>query len=123
MAYISFNEDSQHLGSLGCGGQCRCGPCAQRHSGRASLAEWYERDEPEPRPLAPASNNNSPARSRLGQAPVAVAQAASTTSGFEVDGPATPSLRCIQGQQLKGRQVTFIVRYLRDLTRPEARAV
>src|SRR5262249_61437009 len=43
MAYFSFNEDFQHLGSPGCGEQCRCGPC----SGRDALAEWYVRDEDE----------------------------------------------------------------------------
>jgi hypothetical protein len=79
--------------------------------GQPMLASYY------------GNNLASQARSRLGQAPIAVAQGASTTSGFEVDGPATPSLRCIQGQQLQRRQITFIVRYLRDLTRPEARAI
>src|SRR5215813_11244851 len=49
MAYFSHYEDLQGLGSS-CGGQCQCGPCRQHHSGRAALAEWYERDEDEPEP-------------------------------------------------------------------------
>jgi hypothetical protein len=64
MAYFSFNEDFQRLGSFGCGEQCRCGPCSQRHSGRASLAEWYVRDEDEPGDPAgppPPRANNRPA--------------------------------------------------------------
>jgi len=61
MAYFSSNEDFQHLGSPGCGEQCRCGPC----SGRAALAEWYVRDEDEPEtpdspPPTPPQANNRP---------------------------------------------------------------
>jgi len=37
MAYFSFSEDFQRLGSFGCGEKCRCGPCAQRQAGRDSL--------------------------------------------------------------------------------------
>ncbi len=54
MAYFSFSEDFQHLGSPCCGGQCRCSPCAQRRLGHSALAEWYERDEDEP--ATPATN-------------------------------------------------------------------
>ena len=64
MAYFSLNEDFQGLGSFGCGGTCRCGPCAQRNSARASLAEWYKRDEDGSRPPAsppPPRSNNRPA--------------------------------------------------------------
>jgi len=64
MAYFSFNEDFQRLGSFGCGEQCRCGPCSQRQAGRASLAEWYVRDEDEPGDPAgppPPRANNRPA--------------------------------------------------------------
>ena len=48
MAYFSFNEDFQGMGSLGCGGSCGRQPCAQCQAGRASLGEWYKRDEDEP---------------------------------------------------------------------------
>jgi len=56
-------------------------------------------------------------------APPAAVKSPSTTSGFEVDGSATKSLACILGQELKGRRVKFIARYLRDLTPQEARAI
>jgi len=161
MSYFSDIEDPLATEGLGCGAQCKCGPCK---SGLNGLDEWYERqpDEeaqgpapppaPMPRPTpssmrlsgwarpgfgfgyyrlhtggrfagVPARYLVSPTGWRLGEPLVAVAQGVSTTSGFEVDGPATPSLGCIQRQQLQRRQITFIVRYLRDLTRPEARAI
>jgi hypothetical protein len=51
MAYFSLNEDFQRLGSFGCGDNCRCGPCAQRQEGRASLGEWNTvQPTPPPRP-------------------------------------------------------------------------
>src|SRR5262245_24136409 len=59
MAYFSFNEDFQGWGSS-CGGQCQCGPCRQRHSGRAALAEWYERDEDEPDAPPPPTKAPAP---------------------------------------------------------------
>ncbi len=63
MAYFSFNEDFQRLGSFGCGEKCRCGPCAQRQAGRDSSAEWYKRGEDDPGhpagPPAPRANNRS----------------------------------------------------------------
>src|SRR5919106_6342464 len=64
MAYFSFNEDFQHLGSFGCGEKCQCGSCAQRQAGRDSLAEWYKRDEDEPEEPASQSPraNNRPAK-------------------------------------------------------------
>jgi outer membrane protein OmpA-like peptidoglycan-associated protein len=70
MAYFSLNEGFQGLGSFGCGEQCRCGPCAQRQAGRASLAEWYKRDEgaPEP-PAGPPRANNRPAIGEPPQGP------------------------------------------------------
>ncbi|MGH9839951.1 MAG: hypothetical protein ACREEM_14300 [Blastocatellia bacterium] len=69
MGYISFSEDYPSQGSLGCGEQCRCGPCAQRRFGHGVLAEWYERDEPEPPPPAsPAPPSNNGARNRNGSA-------------------------------------------------------
>jgi hypothetical protein len=70
MAYFSLNEGFQRLGSFGCGGQCRCGPCAQRQAGRASLAEWYKRDEGAPeQPAGPPRANNRPAIGEPPQGP------------------------------------------------------
>jgi hypothetical protein len=66
MAYFSLNEDFQRLGSS-CGGQCQCGPCRQSHSGRAALAEWYERDEDEPEP--PRTAAKAPPRPAIGEPP------------------------------------------------------
>jgi hypothetical protein len=48
---------------------------------------------------------------------------ASITSGFEVSGPVGKSLSCMRAARLKGRQVKFLVRYLRDLTPVEARHI
>ncbi|MGH9754280.1 MAG: hypothetical protein ACREA2_15990 [Blastocatellia bacterium] len=70
MAYFSVNEDFQRLGSS-CGGHCQCGPCSQRHAGRAALAEWYEREEDEPETpagSAPQSAIRNP-QSAIGEPP------------------------------------------------------
>jgi len=67
MAYFSLNQDFQGLGSS-CGGQCQCGPCSQRQAGRATLAEWYERDEEEPA-AAPASPPPTAPQSAVGEPP------------------------------------------------------
>src|ERR1051325_2919205 len=42
---------------------------------------------------------------------------ASTTSGVEAAGNVTGILKCIGGLQDKGRSISFVQRYLRDLTR------
>lgn len=47
----------------------------------------------------------------------------STTSGLEVDGPVAKSLACMRVTRLKGRTVTFLTRYLRDLTAAETRHI
>jgi hypothetical protein len=63
MAYFSLNEDFQRFGSS-CGGQCQCGPCAQRQAGRVSLAEWYVSDEDKP---APHANPSAPPQPAIGE--------------------------------------------------------
>src|SRR5262249_12170147 len=75
MAYFSLNEDFQRLGSS-CGGQCQCGPCRQRHSGRAALAEWYEIDEDEEPPKRMTAASAPRPTLSLGIAPAAAAPAA-----------------------------------------------
>jgi hypothetical protein len=49
--------------------------------------------------------------------------AASTTSGVEADGNTTSIIQCISGLQDKGRSITFVQRYLRDLTGAEITAL
>ena len=116
--------------------QCRCG-CHHgdfQPSKPPSPSRYFRRDsaafravdahpfEPEwdidPAKVWPGSPS-APQRA----APVPVADGASTTSGFEVDGPATSSIACILGSRLKNRPISFIARYLRDLSRTEAHAV
>ena len=94
MAYFSLNEDFQELGALGCGGQCQCGPCSQRHTGHAALAEWYERDEDEPEPpskaakaLPPSPAIGEPPPPRLVLQPPRLLQ----------DDPTPPLVRRMQG--------------------------
>ncbi len=63
MGYISFGEDFQTVGQFGCGGNCRCAPCASRRLGNYGLAEWYEEDDepdPAPSPRPAASNRGGP---------------------------------------------------------------
>ena len=67
MAYFSVNDDFQRLGSLSCGGQCQCGPCRQQQADRATLAEWYERDEDEPEPTAKTAK--APPEPAMGEPP------------------------------------------------------
>jgi hypothetical protein len=101
MAYFSFNEDFQRLGSFGCGEQCRCGPCSQRHSGRASLAEWYVRDEDEPGDPAgppPPRANNRPA---FGEPPQGQPLVLQPTRLFQ-DGPTPPLVRRMRGVMSRG---------------------
>jgi hypothetical protein len=64
MGYISSSEDNPSRSSLGCGDQCRCGPCAQLRIRHGALAEWYVRDEPAPPPASPAPPPNNGARNR-----------------------------------------------------------
>jgi len=51
------------------------------------------------------------------------AQLASTTSGVEADGNTTGIIHCLQGLTDQGRGITFVQRYLRNLTRAEAIAL
>ena len=54
---------------------------------------------------------------------VAAVKPPSTTSGIEADGDTTTLIPCIRGLQDKGRGISFVQRYLRDLTRPEVAAL
>jgi hypothetical protein len=47
----------------------------------------------------------------------------STTSGIEADGNTTAIIHCILGLQDQGRSISFVQRYLRDLSRAEAAAL
>lgn len=68
MGYISLGEDFQPMGTVGCGGNCRCGPCSARRLGNYGLAEWYEEDdEPDPPASQPATNRRG--GSAMGEAP------------------------------------------------------
>jgi hypothetical protein len=53
----------------------------------------------------------------------AAAQPPSTTSGVEADDDMTHHIPCLQGLQDQGRAISFVQRYLRDLTNAEARAL
>jgi hypothetical protein len=53
----------------------------------------------------------------------AAAQAPSTTSGVEAAENTTRILQCILGLQDQGRAISFVQRYLRNLTRAEATAL
>jgi Domain of unknown function (DUF1906) len=48
---------------------------------------------------------------------------ASTTSGVEADGNTTRIIHCLQGLTDQGRAISFVQRYLRDLTHAEAIAL
>jgi hypothetical protein len=100
MAYFSVeeNEDVRGLGSLGCGGQCRCGPCAERQAGRATLAEWYVRDEDEPSPPAPP-DKAPPPQSAIGEPPPRLVL--QPPSLFQRD-PLPPLARRMQGVLTRG---------------------
>jgi hypothetical protein len=69
MGYISFGEDFQTVGAFGCGGNCRCAPCASRRLGNYGLAEWYEEDDdPDPAP-SPRRAANSRGGATMGEPP------------------------------------------------------
>jgi hypothetical protein len=53
----------------------------------------------------------------------AVATPASTTSGVEADGNTTGIMKCISGLQDQGRNISFVQRYLRNLTTAEVTAL
>jgi N-acetyl-anhydromuramyl-L-alanine amidase AmpD len=53
----------------------------------------------------------------------AAVQSASTTSGIEADDDMSRKLGCIQGLSDQGRGITFVQRYLRNLSRAEALAL
>jgi peptidoglycan hydrolase-like protein with peptidoglycan-binding domain len=68
------------------------------------------------------------APAQLSAAPVApasrpVAQPNSTTSGVEAAGVTTHIIPCIAGLQDQGRSISFVQRYLRDLSRAEVAAL
>ncbi len=92
-----------------------------RQEEAGSIQEWLTIRDQLVRP-ALITGKSAPHVIQPGVPPAAV-KSPSITSGFEVDGPATRSLTCILGEQLKGRQIKFIARYLRDLTSQEARAI
>jgi hypothetical protein len=101
MAYFSLNEDFQRLGAFGCGEKCRCGPCARRQAGRASLAEWYKRSEDESEPPAgptPRANNLSAIGEPPTQGPPLVLQ---PTRLFQ-DDPTPPLIRRMRGVMSRG---------------------
>jgi hypothetical protein len=56
-------------------------------------------------------------------APAAGAQPASTTSGVEAADNTTPIIQCILKLQDQGRSISFVQRYLRDLTHAEVTAL
>lgn len=102
MAYFSLNEDFQRLGSFGCGGKCRCGPCAQRYSARASSAEWYKRDEEESAPPAsppPPRSNNRPA---IGEPPTQGPPMVLQPTRLFQDDPRPPLVRRMRGVMSRG---------------------
>ncbi|HEU0178988.1 MAG TPA: hypothetical protein VFV58_32385 [Blastocatellia bacterium] len=100
MAYFSFNEDFQGMGSLGCGGSCGRQPCAQCQAGRASLGEWYKREEYEPEYPAgpPPWANYRPAIGEPPQGPPLVLQ---PTRLFQ-DDPTPPLVRRMRGVMSRG---------------------
>jgi hypothetical protein len=53
----------------------------------------------------------------------AIATPASTTSGVEAAGNTTGIIKCISGLQDQGRNISFVQRYLRDLTSAEVTAL
>jgi len=72
MGYISFGEDFQPVGGLGCGGNCGCAPCAARRLGSYGLSEWYEEDdddEPDT-PASPQAAARNRAGSTMGEPPL-----------------------------------------------------
>ncbi len=81
------------------------------------IREWLEIRDTLVRPaLRGPSRGGAPARPAATQPP-------STTSGVEADGNTTGILRCILGLQDQGRSISFVQRYLRDLTRAEITAL
>ena len=70
---------------------------------------------------ASTSTAASPAQSPVPAQPAV--KPPSTTSGIEADGDTTPLIKCIQGLQDQGRRISFVQRYLRDLTRAEVAAL
>jgi hypothetical protein len=73
--------------------------------------------------VQPALRNTLLPRGGAAQQVQIAAQLASTTSGVEAAGNATGIIHCLQGETDQGRAITFVQRYLRDLTRAEAIAV
>jgi hypothetical protein len=65
----------------------------------------------------PGSSPSSPAPAQPGVQPP------STTSGVEAAGNTTSIIQCILGLQDQGRHITFVQRYLRDLSRAEVAAL
>src|SRR5262245_27819878 len=71
MGYISFGEDFQPVGALGCGGNCRCASCAARGLGNYGLSEWYEEDDDdEPDSPSPQAASRTRAGSTIGEPPL-----------------------------------------------------
>ncbi len=88
---------------------------------QALVREWVEIRDRLVRPQLRA-----PARVGAPLAPPPVqpaAQPQSTTSGVEAAGITTGIIHCILGLQDQGRAITFVQRYLRDLTRAEVAAL
>jgi Rv2525c-like, glycoside hydrolase-like domain len=85
------------------------------------IREWLDiRD----RLVRPALQAPSPARPAVGPGPAQpAAQPPSTTSGVEAAGNVSQLIPCILGLRDQGRVISFVQRYLRDLTRAEIAAI
>jgi len=64
-----------------------------------------------------------PALAASGAPATTTSAPASTTSGVEAAGNTTGIIQCIRGLQDQGRHITFVQRYLRDLTHAEVTAL
>jgi hypothetical protein len=88
---------------------------------RQLIREWLDIRDNIVRPaLRVSSAGVAPAAPANAQA---AAQAPSTTSGVEAAENTTRILQCILGLQDQGRAISFVQRYLRNLTRAEATAL
>lgn len=99
---------------------------AERHGQRLQpqerqlIQEWLDIRgrlvRPTLRALSPVGAPVAPTHAKAAQPP-------STTSGVEAAGNTTQIIQCILGLQDQGRRISFVQRYLRDLSRVEAMAL